>query len=159
MDDMRPSEHQTASLEAALDRYGSVPWITRGVSMRPLIVSGRDIVTISRFTGELKPGDVALYCRYSRNGKQYLLHRVIGVEPGCYRILGDNCIEVERVPRADVVAVLTGLVRNGKAIDLNGASYRAYVRAWTALYPLRRLFLRIRHRTACLLRRQTKHKA
>ena len=147
-------EYSGADYGTLLDQVPSITWVTRGVSMRPLIVSGRDYVTVEKARGPLAPYDVALYRQTGQGKTRYALHRVIGLEDGAYRILGDNCLNVEIVPREDVVGVMTHLIRKGKEVDLEGRPYRAYARAWTALYPLRRIYMKARGMAARLLGRK-----
>ena len=94
----------------------------------------RDLVTIRTPDTRLQKYDVALYKR----GRDYVLHRVIGVEADRYRIRGDNTYVVETVPDAAVIGVLTSFQRRGREIPVTARGYRFYVRCWCAAYPLRR---------------------
>ena len=75
-----------------------------GVSMRPMIISGRDVIVVEKKTQRLKPLDVALYVR---KDKDYVLHRVLKVTEKGYIIRGDNCYYDEKVKEEDVIGVLT----------------------------------------------------
>ena len=60
-------------------------------------------------------------------------------------MLGDNCLNKEsNIPDERVIGVLTGFYRGNKQVNMNGLPYRAYVRTWYALYPLRRCAMRVR---------------
>ena len=123
-----------ASFEELLHKDGKLVYRTRGVSMLPMLHENRDLVIIRVPSSRLKKHDVALY----RRGTDYVLHRVIGVEEGGYRILGDNTYNVERVAESDVIGVLTEFVRRGRTIPVTDRRYLAYVRFWRGIYPLRK---------------------
>ena len=128
-------EQQKVTFEDLLARDGQLVYKTRGVSMEPMLRQNRDLVQIGVPSGRLKLFDVALY----RRREQYVLHRVIRVEDGFYRIRGDNTYSVEHVPDGNVIGVLKGFVRKGKQHSVEERGYRFYAAAWNALYPLRAL--------------------
>ena len=121
------------TFEDLLARDGYLVYRTHGTSMEPMLRQDRDLVTVRVPTGRLKKYDVALYKR----GKAYVLHRVVGVKPDHYLIRGDNTYAIERVPDGAVIGVLSAFLRKGKNHDVNERGYRAYVRVWNAIYPLR----------------------
>ena len=136
-----------ASFEELLKKDGKLVYRTRGVSMLPMLHENRDLVIIRVPVSRLKRYDVALY----RREGAYVLHRVIGVEEGYYRILGDNTYAVELVPDSEVIGVLTSFVRKGKTYQVTDTKYRAYVRFWQGIYPIRKaafLCLKAAARTA-----------
>ena len=124
------------TFEDLLARDGYLVYRTHGTSMEPMLRQDRDLVTVRVPTGRLKKYDVALYKR----GKAYVLHRVVGVKPDHYLIRGDNTYAIERVPDGAVIGVLSAFLRKGKNHDVNERGYRAYVRFWNAIYPLRHLY-------------------
>ena len=128
------------SFEELLRRDGRLVYKTRGVSMEPMLRQNRDLVIIQAPVSRLKKYDVALYKR----GKDYVLHRVIGVGDGHYLIRGDNTYAVETVPDSAVIGVLTGFQRKGKQVSADNRGYRLYARFWHGIYPLRRASLRFR---------------
>ncbi len=146
---MREADADRADLEKTLREWGEIIWHTRGGSMRPLIVQGRDLVTVKAADGPLRPLDVALY----RAGGQLVLHRVIAVEGDFYRMRGDSNTYTERVPRSDVLGVMTGLTRNGRDVDLNAPAMRLYARLRVLDYPLRRPLILLKRRVARLARK------
>ena len=124
------------TFEQALDEHGSFVTTAQGVSMMPLIRPGRDLVEITR-KGEArcKKHDVVLY---KRDGK-YILHRVLKVRPGDYVIAGDHQIYKEYgVTDADIIGVLSAVIRKGKRIAVTDPNYLRYVRLWCGLYPVRK---------------------
>ena len=128
------TEHRR--VEEALATYGAYASTTRGISMKPLFRTGRDVVVVERPRGELKKYDVALY----RVGNKYIMHRVIKVLPDKYLIRGDNTFVMEHVPKDRILGVLVKFNRKGKEHSVNERGYRAYSRIWNFLYPVRFLF-------------------
>lgn len=130
-----------AHIEDVLARDGVYVGTTSGVSMWPMLRNRRDTIVVACPTGRLERFDVALY----RRGDAYVLHRVVGVQPHAYTILGDNCLNLERDVRDEqVIGVLAGFFRGDRRVNMGGVGYRAYVRVWYVLYPLRRVFMRVR---------------
>ncbi len=138
-----------STFEDILARDGRLVYKTRGVSMEPMLRQNRDLVVIQVPDSRLKKYDVALY----RRGKDYVLHRVIGVADGHYLIRGDNNYAVETVPFGAVIGVLTGFQRKGKQHDVTERGYGLYVRLWHALYPLRARYMRLCRFAVCAARR------
>jgi signal peptidase I len=130
---MKDGENNTVTFEEVLARDGKLTYRTKGTSMQPMLKENRDLITVEAASSRLRRFDVALY---KRNGAD-VLHRVIRVGDGAYRIRGDNTFRTETVPFENVYGVLTGFVRKGKDRSVNGKGYRAYVRIWNAIYPLR----------------------
>ena len=128
------------SYEEELARSGKIVVTNVGVSMRPLIKQGRDIMIITKKDGRLHKYDVPLYKRRD----QYVLHRIVKVRENDYVILGDNCAAKEYgITDDQIIGVMTSLVRNGKEIDLNSFGYKLYVRVWCALAPVRIICKRV----------------
>ena len=126
--------------EDLLEKDGRLVYKTKGTSMEPMLRQNRDLVIIEVPFSCLQKYDVALYKR----GGSYVLHRVIGVEDGYYRIRGDNTDAVERVPFGNVIGVLTAFNRKGKQHTVTERGYRLYARFWNTIYPLRALWRKLR---------------
>ena len=90
--------------------------------MEPLLRQYRDIVVIRTVSRRLKPLDVAFY----RRGSQYILHRVIADKGDSYLVRGDNTYITETVPDQDVLGILTGGQRKGKAFSVYQPAYSVY---------------------------------
>ena len=127
--DPKAAHITSATFEEVLARDGVLVYRTRGVSMEPMLREGRDVVTIRA----AKPGerfnvnDVVMY--YRAGDRKYTLHRIVGVGPAGYTIIGDNCVAYERdVPFEDVLGVLVSFVRDGKPCTVEDPEYLAYVR-------------------------------
>lgn len=128
------------SFEDLLRSDGKLVYKTKGRSMEPMLRQNRDLVIIEVPSSCLKKYDVALY----RREDKYVLHRVIGVEDGYYRIRGDNTYAVEQVPFDNVIGVLTSFNHKGKLHSVSERGYRFYARFWNAIYPLRAFRIRVR---------------
>lgn len=122
--------------EQELSEKGALIYTTVGMSMRPFLHSGQDLMIIkARGVERLHARDVVLYRR--KSGK-YVLHRIMAVRRDDYILCGDNCWDLEPGIRDEqILGVLTAVVRNGEHIDVNSSGYRAKVFTWWLLYPIR----------------------
>lgn len=126
------SENKIEEFLASEGRYLST---TRGISMRPMLKSGRDVIVVEPKKGRLAPLDVALY----RRDSAYVLHRVIAVTPEGYVIRGDNTYEDEIVSESAVIGVLTEFFSKGKSVSVTQKKYIKYSKRVVKFYPLRRI--------------------
>ena len=144
------------NIEELLLTEGKYVGPTFGVSMLPMLKSGRDSVVIYPKKSRLSIYDVALYKR----GDDYVLHRVIGLTDSGYIIRGDNCYSDENVSEERVIGVLTEYFKKDKRIALTDNKYMRYVKRRVKYYPIRRFFvltkLKIRGFAAKILRRGKK---
>lgn len=122
-----------------------------GNSMKPLFSHKRDSVVLSACDPySLKRGDVPLY---RRDDGQYVLHRIVRVEEDTYTLTGDAQWELEiGLPKKNVLAVMTGFIRKGKAVNCQNFSYRVYVAVWMCLRPLRPMMVRVRRKLRSMLK-------
>lgn len=134
------------TFEEELARSGKLLYTNVGVSMRPLLREGRDVMVIER-AAQYRVLDAVLFRRPGVTGRgAYVLHRILRENAdGSFWIVGDNCTSGETVAREDILGVLTGVQRGGKLVKTSDAAYRAYVRFWCAPYPLRFAVLRAVH--------------
>lgn len=123
-----------SSFEELLQQNGFLTYKTRGISMNPMLKQNRDLVTVRPFTGRLEKYDIPLY---RKTGGGYLLHRIIKVRDNDYVIRGDNTYVKEYVPDDRIVGVLTEFRRKDKTHSVIETGFKAYSRAWNAIYPLR----------------------
>jgi hypothetical protein len=128
-------------IEDVLAEEGLFVSTTVGVSMFPMLRNRRDTIIVMPYEGRLKKYDVPLYKR----GSDYILHRIIEVLPDSYVICGDNCIQKEYgITDKQILGVLTGFYRGSKQINMDGFGYKLYVRVWCRLYPIRKIYGRMR---------------
>ncbi|MBQ3862330.1 MAG: S24/S26 family peptidase [Clostridia bacterium] len=113
------------SFEDYLDRFGTLTYTNVGTSMMPLLRQGKDLFILKKRGPErLAVGDVVLY---RRPPDKYVLHRIVEVRPEDYVILGDNCAAREYGIRdEDILAVMTGYVRDGVEHSVTEKAYRDY---------------------------------
>jgi len=125
------------SIEEYLNMNGEIIYRTNGVSMRPIIKSGRDMVRIRKKTDErFRKYDTVLYIRPPH---KYVLHRIVEVRDRDYVILGDNCLSKEYGIRdEDILGVLTEIIRPGRTIRADSLEMKLYERIWYCLYPVRK---------------------
>ena len=140
--------------EDILEIEGKYVGPTSGVSMLPMLKTGRDTVVIVKKTERLKPLDVAFY----RRGGKYVLHRVITPIEGGYLIRGDNCYSDERIPEHDVLGVLDEYFRGDKRVKCTDKKYLAYAKRRVKNYPVRRFIMRVKWKIKRILRAIFKRK-
>lgn len=140
-----------SSYEQELARTGVLTYVTRGSSMRPFIRSGEDLVQLRA----KKPGerfskyDVVLY---HPPGGEYILHRIVKVLPDSYVLCGDNRVTKEPDITDDIVlAVLTGIVRKGKSLNIHSRGYRFVLRCWYTFFGPRVFVMKVLYRLKTLL--------
>lgn len=133
-----------STYEEQLDLHGTLVYTNVGDSMLPLLRQRRDLLIIGkRPEGRCKKYDVVLYKRPSG---QYVLHRILKVRKDDYVICGDNRrVREFGVPDEWIIGVLTGVVRDGKKLDLNSFKYRCYVHLWCDFFPIRAALIRLRN--------------
>lgn len=131
------NEKNFVGIESMLESEGRYVGITSGVSMLPMIKSGKDVVVIRKKGKRLGVFDVALY---KRSENVYVLHRVIALTDTGYIIRGDNCYENETVDENSVIGVLETYFKGEKQVDLGGKKYLNYVKKRISNYPVRKFF-------------------
>ena len=151
---MVESFEQKLKYEDLLEIEGKYVGPTSGVSMLPMLKTGRDTVVIVKKTERLKPLDVAFY----RRGEKYVLHRVIAPIEGGYLIRGDNCYSDEHIPERDVLGVLDEYFRGDKRVKCTDKKYLAYAKRRVKNYPARRFFVRVKWKIKSVLRAIFKRK-
>ena len=111
--------YESNLVERELAEHGSFASITKGVSMRPLFKTCRDMIVVSPLSAPLKKYDVVLY-RGSEG--EYILHRIIKLREDICIIRGDNTYSKEYVPRDRIIGVLTAYNRKGKGGSTSSVS-------------------------------------
>ena len=129
------SSVEKLKIEDVLQDRGIYVGPTVGVSMLPMLKTGRDTVVIVKKENRLSPLDVALY---KRGDGAYVLHRVLSVTEKGYIIRGDNCYVDEIVPEYAVLGVLREFYQKDKHILCTDEKYLAYVRKRLKTYKSRR---------------------
>ena len=125
-----------STYEQELSQKGCLIYTTSGMSMRPFLRSGQDLMVIeAKKEGRCRVRDVVLY---RRDSGKYVLHRIMAVRKDDYVLCGDNCWQLEPGIREDqILGVLTAVIREGKRAEVSELSYRTKVFAWWLMYPVR----------------------
>lgn len=119
-----------------------VPVTVAGTSMTPFLDPG-DTVFLDLPQRPIEVGDVILFARF---GRQYILHRVVGLRPdGALELLGDAQIRSELVSPDQVRAIVTGARHGGKLLDERSLRWKFFRGPWQALRRPRPYINRIRN--------------
>lgn len=140
------------SIEEVLVHHGVFIGPTMGISMLPMLKSGRDTIVVRPKEGRLQPLDVALYKREEK----YVLHRVLKVTDTGYIIRGDNCYYDEIVPEHDVIGVLTEFFRKDKHYYCTDEEYLRYAKKRVKRYQSRRFFVLAKRKTVAAIKKPIK---
>ena len=129
-------ETELKNAEELLKTQDEVMTRTKGISMRPLLRQGRDIVVIKRPQFPLKAGDVPLY--RVKGKEELVLHRILRVKKdGTYIIRGDNLFLKEYVKESQIVGVMKAFYREGRYCDCEKSrKYKLYIVLNRVSYPL-----------------------
>lgn len=132
------------SIESVLNERGFLVYPNVGTSMMPLLRQGKDLMEIRKKpAGRCNKYDAVLYKR----GERYILHRILKVRERDYIIVGDNCWRREfGITDGQILGVLTGVMRDGKRIDVNDKRYQRYVHLWCDFFPIRAAILFLREK-------------
>lgn len=138
---MNKQENKKLTFEEELQRSGRLVYTNVGVSMMPLLRQRRDLMILEKKSEErCKKYDAVMYKR--KNG-QYVLHRILKVREKDYVICGDNCYQKEYgITDEQILAILTGVVRDGKEISVTNKGYLLYVHIWCDFFYIRAGILR-----------------
>lgn len=143
-------EEMLPLIKECLSAGQSVKFSPRGISMLPMIVQGRDSVTLSSPPEKLKKFDIPLY---RREDGHFVLHRVVKVGD-TYTCIGDNQFKKETgIAHSQVIAVITAFTRKGKTYAVSHFGYRLYCVFWHYSRLLRRVWRAVRVRLARLKRK------
>ena len=131
-------------IEEALNNNKTFTIPITGTSMLPLLVKGRDTVTIKKCEARLKKGDLPLY---RRQDGSFVLHRVVSVEAdGTYTMCGDNQFLKEKgIAHTAIIGVVTAITRNGKTFSVDSKKYQLYVKLGLVLLNVRYPYKRLRY--------------
>lgn len=115
--------------------HKEVPVTVAGSSMTPFLHHG-DTVYLNPRVQPPKKGDIVLY---TRPGGQYILHRVVKVNPdGSFIMLGDIQTERERIESVESIhGVAVKALHQGKVLTPRSFRWRFFERIWLHMVPLR----------------------
>jgi len=112
-------------LEESLKQNGIYVTSTKGDSMTPMLVEGRDKVVIVPPVFPLKKYDIPVY----RKQGHYTMHRIVKVTKKGYIICGDNRGVLETtVKESDIVGMLEGFYQGDKYIGREDSEFMEYAK-------------------------------
>ncbi len=130
-----------------LEAGGSVELPITGTSMLPLLVWGRDTVTVKKQT-DYKKYDIIFY---RRDNGQFVLHRIIGKNGKGFILCGDNQTTREYgIENRHIIGAVTDINRNGRRFSVLRSFYRFYSKIWLFLMPVRKPLLLILRKTGLI---------
>lgn len=123
-----------SNIEKVLAEKGVCVTTTKGDSMNPMLVEGRDKVVIVTPKFPLKKYDVPVY----RKMGHYTMHRIVKVTKNGYIICGDNRGTLEKnVKESDIIGVLNGFYQGHRFISCNDKEFLKYGKKAVLGLPLR----------------------
>ncbi len=112
-------------LEESLKQNGIYVTQTKGDSMNPMLIEGRDKVVIVPPVFPLKKHDIPVY----RKQGHYTMHRIVRVTKKGYIICADNRGVLETtVKESDIVGVLEGFYQGDKYIGREDSEFMEYAK-------------------------------
>ena len=132
---------QISEIEPLLKAGACIQIHPQGYSMYPFIDPRRDEVVLAGIEdgSALRRGDVVLYRR--ENG-MLVLHRIYKIGQDGLYLLGDHQTAIEGpVRREQVKGKMTGMVRDGRYMDVGNPGYRMLSVVWLWLRPARRAIM------------------
>ena len=132
---------QIYEIEPLLKAGACIQIYPQGYSMYPFIDPRRDEVVLAGIEegSALRRGDVVLYRR--ENG-MLVLHRIYKIGQDGLYLLGDHQTAIEGpVRREQVKGKMTGMVRDGRYMDVGNPGYRMLRVVWLWLRPARRVIM------------------
>ena len=115
-------------------------FIPHGISMKPMLLGGRDEIVLVKPQFPLKKYDLPLYVR---NNGMVVLHRIVDIKNTNgkteYIMCGDNTWSLERgIFEDNIVAVVSRFRRNGKWYEADNKCYKTYAKLWSKSFALRK---------------------
>ena len=127
-----------------------VKFSPKGISMLPMLRSGRDTVTLSSISRKIKKYDIVLY---RRDDGKYVLHRIISLGD-TYTLIGDNQFQKEYgIRHGQIIALVVAFTRDERVISTESFLYRFYCVFWNYTRFPRRVFRAIKWRLKKLFNR------
>ncbi len=142
------------SFEDLLLLDGTFIYTAVGVSMYPLILQHKDVLTIVR-ADEVKKYDVVLF---KRDNGSYVLHRCLAIKGDKYVMCGDNQYRKEIIYKRQILGVLTQINRDGKILTMDDPKYIKYVHRISDHFALRAAKLFLKSLPGRIKRKLTKKK-
>lgn len=142
-------------IEEAFEQNKTFTLPITGTSMLPLLVQGRDTVTLSKIERSdglsLCVGDLPLY---RRKDGSFVLHRIVKIENGTYTMCGDNQFILEKgIKEEQLIGVVSQITRDKKTFSVTEPEYEKYVKKMCKNVGRRYFKRRVRYKGVMLLKR------
>lgn len=127
-----------ASVEVIIAEGRSVEMVVRGVSMRPFLRDGKDVVVLSPLPAEgVSVGMVVLF----RHRGSHVLHRLVAIGPEGLIFEGDGNYRLRECATADSVVAYVSEVRKsgGRVLAYKSLAWRV----WSAVCLCRKCLRRV----------------
>lgn len=129
-------------IEEKLSAGGTVVLPITGTSMLPLLVAGRDKVTLKSAVLPLEKDTIPFY---RRDDGAFVLHRKVGEDENGYVMCGDNqWVREHGITDKNIIGEVAFITRKGKTFSVSSRRYRLYVKLWKFLFPVRKYIVKIR---------------
>ena len=123
-----------SNIEKVLAEKGICVTTTKGDSMNPMLVEGRDRVVVVTPEFPLKKYDIPVY----RKMGHYTMHRIVKVTKNGYIICGDNRGTLEKnVKESDIIGVLNGFYQGDRFISCEDEEFLQYGKKAVRGLPMR----------------------
>lgn len=134
--------NEYVSLLKELTHQGKeVSLLISGNSMFPFLIHQRDYICFRRPDRKLRKGDMVFYQR--KNG-QYIMHRICGVKPDGYYMVGDAQQLIEGpIQESQIFGLVTKVKRKGKWIGPENFWWKFFRYVWIRLIPFRHMLMRL----------------
>ncbi len=123
-----------SNIEKVLREQGICTTTTKGDSMNPMLVEGRDRVVVVPPVFPLKKYDIPVY----RKMGHYTMHRIVKVTKNGYIICGDNRGRLEKnVKETDIIGILEGFYQGDRYISREDEEFLNYGKKAVKNLPVR----------------------
>lgn len=120
-------------LEDELKKGNKVKFKTKGRSMYPLLLDGRDSVVLKKIN-KIKINDIVLF---KTDSGEYKLHRVKKIKNESIFTRGDALSKYDKAVKKDsIIATAVSFERNGKTINADNIFYKIYSSLYTSDFIL-----------------------
>lgn len=125
---------QVEGLETLLNRDNLIVSEIKGNSMYPFLIADKHKVIIAK-TNKINLYDCILY---KDTHNKYILHRVINIKDNYYEVRGDNTLIIEKIPKENVLGILTQYYDSNKCIDVDYDLNKKYYNKSIKTLPFRK---------------------
>lgn len=137
-------------IKEKLNDGGTIELPITGTSMLPLLVWGRDSVTLKK-SDSIKTNDVIFY---RRDDGHFVLHRVVGEDEHGFILCGDNQWSKEYgITQKHIIGKVIMITRKGRTFSSDNSKYCLYCKIWLVILPIRKFVLYPIHKIRAIKRK------